>query len=57
MVVVSDGSDTEGYCPLGDLKCPGLVYSADRKLICGVAKNPDCTAQVAACNDRRQEAR
>lgn len=57
VIVVSDGSDTEGHCPLGDLQCQGLVYSADGKLRCGFAEHPDLTAEVAACNGRRQEAR
>lgn len=57
VTVVSDGSDAEGFCPTGDLGCPGLQRGANGKLICGLIENADCPEQVAACNSRRQEAR
>ncbi len=50
-------SEKEGYCPTGDLGCPGLTTREDGKLHCGLEGNPNATYQVAACNGCRQEAR
>lgn len=54
VVVVAGDLETEGYCPMGDFGCPGLVNGQDGKSICGLADHPDASLQVARCNARRE---
>lgn len=55
VIVVPDGSDTEGHYPLGDLQCRGLTSADGGQLVCGFEGYPNCTQQVAACNVRREQ--